>query len=473
MPPQIALALTLVFIAYLFYRESRKPYKPSWAIWIPCAWLLILGSRSVTAWLNLGQAPTQSMNIEDGSPLDRTFFFLLIIAGLIVLSKRNISWSQVFRNNTALTLFVLYCGFSILWSDFPFVAFKRWTKGLGDPIMALIILTEREPLKALERLLNTCMYILIPLSVVFVKYFPGIGRGYNEWSGEAYYTGVTTDKNLLGYVLMACGLFLVWRLSARSSAKDKTRKWVDDFGIPIIFLCMMGWLFQITNSKTSLIGFILATLVFIVLGRQTVRRHVGGYLLTAIFMFVVLEASLNFTTFLITSAGRDTTLTGRTELWDVVLRMDPQPIFGHGFESFWLGDRLKRLQAMYAYKPTMAHNGYIELYLNLGMVGLLFATGVILSCYLRMRRVLTSSVAMTETVMLGRLGMAFLAAFLAYNYTEVAFKSMHFLFVIFLLFTIKSPQPQKQIAQSSPFVLPEGAQKVSRLASVGNMPSVR
>ena len=127
---------------------------------------------------------------------------------------------------------------------------------------------------------------------------------------------------------------------------------------------------------------------------------------------------------------------------------------------------------MYAYKPTMAHNGYIELYLNLGMVGLLFAAGVILSCYLRMRRVLTSSFEMTETVMLGRLGMAFLAAFLAYNYTEVAFKSMHFLFVIFLLFTIKSPQPQEQMVQSSPFVLPEGAQKVSRLARVGNMPSV-
>src|SRR6187551_3789283 len=100
MPPVVALALTLIFIAYLFQRESRKPYKPSWAIWIPCAWLLILGSRSVTAWLNLGQ-PTQSMSIEDGSPLDRAFFFLLIIAGIIVLAKRRISWSQVFQNNMA------------------------------------------------------------------------------------------------------------------------------------------------------------------------------------------------------------------------------------------------------------------------------------------------------------------------------------------------------------------------------------
>src|SRR2546422_2989137 len=191
MPPTVALVLTLLLIAYLFRREFRQEYTPSLALSIPCIYLLILGSRSVTEWVNLG-TPISGGDIAEGSPLDRTVFLTLIVAGLVVLWKRRISWSQLFRNNITLTLFVLYCGISIVWSDFPFVAFKRWTKGFGDPIMMLIILTEREPIKAAQLLFKTCTYILIPLSVLFIKYYPHLGRGYSEWTGDAYYTGVTT-----------------------------------------------------------------------------------------------------------------------------------------------------------------------------------------------------------------------------------------------------------------------------------------
>jgi exopolysaccharide production protein ExoQ len=473
MPPPLALALTLLFIAYLFGREFRQPYKPSLALWIPCIWLLILGSRAVSAWLNLGQPVPEDFHIEDGSPLDRIVFVLMMVAGLIVLVKRRIVWSQVFRNNVALTVFFVYCGLSIFWSDFPFVAFKRWTKGFGDPIMMLIILTEHEPIKAVERVIKTCAYMLIPLSVLFIKYYPDFGKAYDSWTGDAFYTGVATNKNLLGFVLMICGLFLVWRISARPRAGDKHQSWLDDIGIPIVLLGMIGWLFLMANSKTSLMGFILATVLFFLLGRQNVRKHFGFYVFAGVCMFVLLEASVSITNLLIQSAGRDSTLSGRTELWEVVLRTDPKPMFGHGFESFWLGDRLKVLQDMWDYKPTMAHNGYIELYLNLGWFGLFCLTGVIASCYMKLRETLTSSSEMTETVMFARFGMAFLAAFLAYNYTEAAFKSLHLLFAIFLLFTIKAPKPQKQAAEPYPFVLPKRAEKLSRATSVGNMSSAR
>src|SRR5215472_5040687 len=107
MPPPLALALTLLFIAYLFGREFRQPYNPAGALWIPCIWLFILGSRSVTERLNLGQ-PIQGVEITEGSLLDRAVFFLLIIAALIALWKRSISWSQVFRNNEELTFFFHY-----------------------------------------------------------------------------------------------------------------------------------------------------------------------------------------------------------------------------------------------------------------------------------------------------------------------------------------------------------------------------
>lgn len=471
MPPPLALVLTLLFIAFLFRREIRQDYKPSQAVWIPCIWLLILGSRSVTEWLNLGSRLPGS-DISEGSPLDRTVFFVLIIAGLAVLLRRRV-WSKVFRYNRWLTLFFLYCGISILWSDFPLVAFKRWTKGIGDPIMMLVILTEREPLKALERVLMTCAYVLIPLSILFIKYYPTLGRTYSEWTGAAAYTGVTTNKNLLGFVLMVSGLFLVWRLTVRWRRDGQSGKWVDDIGIPILLLLMVGWLFQMADSKTSLMGLILGVLVFAALGRRNVRRHIVGYLIAGIATFVLLQVSFNITDILITSAGRDATLTGRTELWDVVLHTDPRPVLGHGFESFWLGDRLKKLQDLWYFRPTQSHNGYIEIYLNLGWMGLLILVGVIVSCFLKLRELLTSSSEMTERVMFGRFGLAFLAMYLVYNYTEAAFKSLHFLFVLFLLFAIKYPWSEVKIAHSWPADFPQSNQKLLNMTDAREMTSAR
>jgi hypothetical protein len=68
---------------------------------------------------------------------------------------------------------------------------------------------------------------------------------------------------------------------------------------------------------------------------------------------------------------------------------------------------------------------------------------------------LTSDPGMAELVRFGRFGMAFLAAFVIYNYTEAAFRSLHFLFVIFLLFTIKYHNLRQIISQPSPTSFPQ------------------
>lgn len=457
MPPVVALALTLLFIGFLFRRDYKQGYTPSLALNIPCIWMLILGSRSVTEWIYLG-APVSGGDIAEGSPLDRAVFFLLMGAGVLVLFKRGISWSQVFRNNIALMVFFLYCGISILWSDFPFVSSKRWFKGLGDPIMVLIILTDRDPLRAAESVLRVCTNILVPLSVLFIKYYPHLGRTYSEWTGAATYTGVTTNKNMLGFMLMVCGLALVWRLYSRWGSESGNK--MDNIGIPLLLLCLVGWLFQAADSKTSLMGLTLGVLIFSVLGLRTARAHITAYLMAGILSFLALQLSFNISTAIIEAAGRDATLTGRTELWDVVLQMQQHPILGFGFDSFWLGDRLKTLQDRWYFRPTQAHSGYIEMYLNLGLFGCVVFAGVIISCFSKLRALLISSPQMTEWVIFGRLGMAFLGTYLVYNYTEAAFKTPHFLFVIFLLFAIKYAQPQQMARQFARNSLSGGALKV-------------
>ena len=77
---------------------------------------------------------------------------------------------------------------AILWSDFQFVAFKRWIKILGHPIMALVVLTDPDPIEALRRLFKRAAFVLVPMSILFIKYFPEYGRGFDQWTGERHLT---------------------------------------------------------------------------------------------------------------------------------------------------------------------------------------------------------------------------------------------------------------------------------------------
>ena len=78
----------------------------------------------------------------DGSPLDALVWGTLVVRGVIVLLRRTKQVGTLLRSNGPIVLFFAYCALSILWADYPFVAFKRWVKGLGDVIMVLIVLTD-------------------------------------------------------------------------------------------------------------------------------------------------------------------------------------------------------------------------------------------------------------------------------------------------------------------------------------------
>ncbi|PYS71570.1 MAG: hypothetical protein DMF73_10500, partial [Acidobacteria bacterium] len=172
LPPIIASCLTIAFIVFLFRRDIREKPDVSGALWLPLLWLVMTCSRGFTAWLNIfGLHVSGAASLEEGSPLDACFYFALIAVGFCVLLQRQVRLSEILQNNGWLI--------SIVWSDFPFVAFKRWFKVLGHPIMVLIILTEPDPEKALSRVMKRCAYIVVPVSILFIKYYPELGRGFD------------------------------------------------------------------------------------------------------------------------------------------------------------------------------------------------------------------------------------------------------------------------------------------------------
>src|SRR5207253_7770730 len=115
--------------------------------------------------------------------------------------------------------------------------------------------------------------------------------------------------------------------------------------------------------------------------RSLNKRLIGLYLLLAVVTLVVGELAFGIIGRLVDLTGHNATLAGRGELWRQLLGLHTNPIFGVGFESFWLGDRLRTLAAQHWWAPNEAHNGYLETYLNLGLIGLFILTGCIIATY--------------------------------------------------------------------------------------------
>ena len=185
LPPFLASFLTVAFIVFLFRRDIREKPNVSGALWLPLLWLVINSSRSFSEWLNIFGLPVSgAASAEEGSPLDACCYLALAIAGFCVLTKRQLHLSEIVLNNGWIIAFFLYCFISIAWSDFPFIAFKRWTKIFGHPIMALIVLTEADPEEALTRLMKRCAYVLLPVSILWMKYYPQLGRFSSSGAGR-------------------------------------------------------------------------------------------------------------------------------------------------------------------------------------------------------------------------------------------------------------------------------------------------
>src|SRR6266404_2502224 len=362
LPPIIASCLTVAFVVFLYRRDIRERPNVTGALWIPLIWFLLMTTRAVSEWLTLFGLHVGAVTLEEGSPLDASVYFVLIAGGLYILHQRQASLSEIIRNNQWLTIFLLYCLVSMVWSDFPFVALKRWFKVIGHPIMALIILTEPDPEEALIRLMKRCAYVIVPVSILFIKYYPQLGRGYDEWTGMGMSTGITTSKNMLGADCLILGFFFFWHLLQTWQTERNTRR-RNELRLIAGFLIGIWWLFSEAHSATSLISLFIAIVMVVFVGIRSINKNfIGMYILAALVLLVAAELAFGISGRLSEALGRTSTLSGRTELWEDLLKLDTNPILGAGFESFWLGERLQRVADIYWWHPNEAHNGYLETY---------------------------------------------------------------------------------------------------------------
>jgi len=424
MNPSFASLICVAGISGLLYLDRDRSVRLSKAIWVPGIWLTLVGSRPLSSWF--GVTATENTSVE-GSPIDAAVFAILLAVAVIVLIVRRKRVRTLLRSNWPLLIYFVYCLVSVAWSYHPDIAFKRWIKAIGDLAIVLVIITEVLPVAALGRVVSRAGMLLLPTSFLFIRYYPELGRGYTT-DGMLVNYGVTTNKNALGLIVLVVSLVLLWNvrsLMVHKQQPNRGRRLLAQgtllaFGIALLMTA---------NCSTCKVCFLIGGVLILVLSRRAFVRRPAWVHAMCLTIVVASGAALFLGTGDVASAlGRQSNMSGRTDIWAAVIPVVPNVLVGAGFESFWISpnallfrEQMSRLGWYAALVKDLneAHNGYIEVYLNLGWIGVCLIALVLISGYKRAVK------ALMRDPELGSLFIGFMIISVFYSVTEAGFRMMN------------------------------------------------
>jgi exopolysaccharide production protein ExoQ len=259
---------------------------------------------------------------------------------------------------------------STAWSDYPAVTVRRAGTLVTITMWAWYV-TARYDLKDVISIVRQVMWALALASLAIGLGAPGLGQTPDDG-----WVGVFTTKNELGMV-MAMGIIPFFYTLLAEMFSQRPRSLTILFSVAGFLLCC--GLLYLSQSRTAWVTGLIG-LIFCVFTKLTHKR-VGAAIIiwTAIVLLLVPAVLLAMEQFgtIATMLGRDSTLTGRVDLWLLMPSyIMERPWFGHGFGAFWVDQSPNVLEIWTAvdWTPPHAHNGWLDLLLELGVAGLSLAT---------------------------------------------------------------------------------------------------
>jgi O-antigen ligase len=374
------------------------------------------------------------------TPLDGALSLLQILIYIIILFLLVIRWqsclSLSFKNPFIWILAVL-ATVSCLWSESPETSLRKGIIAIQTTYFGLYF-ASRYTLKEQLKMLAWAMAIVVFASALFCAAFPGVAVEVGGNAGA--WRGPFAQKNPFAR-LMVLGA-IAFLLHALENRRLRPLFWV--------LIGLAGLLIFIANSKTALI---LLIVLFLLVPLYRGLRGRTAFLIPISIAAIIIAGSLsvmlvgnweNIAQFL----GKDPSLSGRTDLWEVSLeKVFERPWFGYGYQSFWMekGEASYVWQAIAKlqgdYKPPHAHNGFINIALDLGLVGLGLFLLIIVITYGRSLVYLRSSQTNLEIWPI-----LYTTFFFMYNHSEdttIAPSSIFWSLLVAAAFTTLKPQEIK------------------------------
>ena len=270
-------------------------------------------------------------------------------------------------------LLAVWTALSVLWSQAPPLTARRaipFALATGFGVLLALVFTQQRLLS----LLNLALLLLACGSAVLAIGFPAIGLDASTGHGGDW-QGVFTQKN-------ACGRAMVFALTGVAASERLSAARV---GAMLLFAAEL-----LLSGSRGAWGIVVVLLLSLAVFRVSCRfdakaRSALFASSTVLLLSGTAIVALNFAA-LAPLLGRDATLTGRTAIWhEVWLAILRHPLLGYGFSAFWRGAQAPSWDVVVALRFVLfhAHNGFLEIWLELGAGGLLlFALSLLRGAFL-------------------------------------------------------------------------------------------
>ena len=163
------------------------------------------------------------------------------------------------------------------------------------------------------------------------------------------------------------------------------------------------------------------------------QRHIGWVKALApasFLLYLILTLGFGMGAQLSQAVGKSANMSDRTHIWEVLLSVPINPVLGTGYQSFWIGPRVQWVWAKLDGDSVLeAHNGYLQIYLDLGLIGLFLICTFLIATY---RKICKRLKPLTN---LASLSLGLWTLLLFYNVSEASLE-INLLFVTFLLAAI-------------------------------------
>lgn len=319
---------------------------------------------------------------------------VFIVVGSIwflVTLKPDWSWR---RFPKSLAAFMLLATLSLAWSAYPGASLLgvtlQWITTLAALFLALCLSWTE-----LLRTLAVALRWILALSIVF-EFVVAVVIGHAvlpfwvSYTGKipaAFYwsrgllleggpiEGIVASRNLLGFIALLALIVFAVQVLAGTVARGRGIAWV-------VVAVVMLWLTSSATVSVALVAVVVALLFALwarrlpPLGRRPLYLSAVAVLTAAVVGLVVFSSQL------LGLIGKSEDLTGRFDIWSRVIELARErPVFGWGWVSYWVPwvEPFDGLAVRKGVQYLQAHNAWLDVWLQLGIIGLIVFAALALS----------------------------------------------------------------------------------------------
>jgi O-antigen ligase len=301
-------------------------------------------------------------------PIKLSYIVVYFISAIIIFSKGTLLKNaiQTTKKQKSLIILSTIIIFSFIWSNDYVITLQRVFAFIGTFIFA-IYFSQRYSKEEQIKILGISLALIIIFSIIFSLTLPNYGKDKDYPDA---WQGIFNQKNILGKIMvLSLAVFLI----NYNLEKNKIKKVLN-----ILLITASIYLIILSQAKTAiLLSIVISLLIFSSRIIQINRKNLKIFFSLTFLIILILSIILTvyFQSDILKGLNKDKTLTGRTELWSYSLeKIKEKPILGYGYASFWIDSEKspsKRAQYEVGWNAPHAHNGFIDLTLEIGLIGLL------------------------------------------------------------------------------------------------------